>query len=887
MTTATRPGTPLLDSVFTPESVVRSTLANGMRVLVRRDTAAPVVAIVTYVKAGYFDETDDIVGIAHVLEHMYFKGTPQRGVGEIARETKASGGYLNAGTIYDHTSYYTVLPVSGFAAGVAIQADAYTNSLIDAAELARELEVIIEEAKRKQDNPGALVTETMFELLHDRHRIRRWRIGREDGLRKLTRDNVWQFYKNFYRPSNTVLSIVGDVDPDDALALVTKHYGAIPDAKVERAPGPQEPESAAPQFRYREFGGDIQQAELVLGWRTPHLTHDDSPALDLLAAVLSGGRASRLYRAVRERRLASSISAYNYTPVDLGVFVIHAVARPELARDAAAAAWDQLRRVRAGEITAAEVDRARRVLEAAWLRRFETMEGQANHLASWESLADWHHGTDYVERLLKTDAAQIAEVARRWLTPERAAFVAYRPNSAPAFATSAADMLAALERARPEALDSMTRPAQPTPVPGSRAWVLEGDESGVRIFRSSGGVPMLVQKRAGAIAQLGWFVRGGATDEPPLDLGLTTMMTRASLKGTERRSAQRIAEDSEFLGGVLSAAANADGFQWTMSVPARRIHDAVELLADVVQRPSFTDEAVDSERAVALANLSSLRDDMYRWPMRLATEAAWGAHPYGRSVLGTESSLAAMTAGNLRQWHENVALEAPGVLVCVGDVDPDEIASLCARFFGRLKATTVAEINAPQWPRKFIQRADARDKAQSALAMLFQGPARSDDDRFAAAMIAGVTSGLGGRFFDTLRDKQSLAYTVMASAVSRRHAGAFAAYIATSPEKEDAARAGLLSEFEKLRQAPVTDAELSQAKTYALGTWAIRRESAGAVMGDIADSWLFGASLAELAQFESRVRSVEASDMLRVAKKYFDPDRRVEGVVRGTGRSGA
>ena len=249
MTLATRQGTPLLDSVLTPESIVRTTLANGMRVLVRRDTAAPVVAIVTYVKAGYFDETDDIVGIAHVLEHMYFKGTPQRGVGEIARETKASGGYLNAGTIYDHTSYYTVLPASGFAAAVAIQADAYTNSLIDAAELARELEVIIEEAKRKQDNPGALVTETMFELLHDKHRIRRWRIGREEGLRTLTRDNVWRFYKNFYRPSNTVLSIVGDVDPDEALALVTKHYGAIPDAKVERTPGPPEPESAPPNSR--------------------------------------------------------------------------------------------------------------------------------------------------------------------------------------------------------------------------------------------------------------------------------------------------------------------------------------------------------------------------------------------------------------------------------------------------------------------------------------------------------------------------------------------------------------------------------------------------------------------------------------------------------------
>ncbi len=114
-----------------PASVNRRTLANGLRVLVRRDATAPVTAIVTYVNAGYFDETDDVVGISHVLEHMFFKGTPTRGVGDIARQTKAVGGYLNAATIYDHTLYYAVVPSSGFAAALEIQADAYRNSLID------------------------------------------------------------------------------------------------------------------------------------------------------------------------------------------------------------------------------------------------------------------------------------------------------------------------------------------------------------------------------------------------------------------------------------------------------------------------------------------------------------------------------------------------------------------------------------------------------------------------------------------------------------------------------------------------------------------------------------------------------------------------------------
>ena len=218
-----------LSVALDPATVRRTTLANGLRVLVRRDRSAPVVAIVTYVSAGYFDETDDVVGIAHVLEHMYFKGTPTRGVGEIARQTKAVGGYLNAATIYDHTSYYTVLPASASRAGLDVQVDAYANSLIDAEELARELEVIIQEAKRKSDNPGAVATETLFELLHDRHRIRRWRIGREPGLRALTRDAMMRFYRNFYHPGNTVLVVVGDVDPDEALREI--------DGALRRAPG--------------------------------------------------------------------------------------------------------------------------------------------------------------------------------------------------------------------------------------------------------------------------------------------------------------------------------------------------------------------------------------------------------------------------------------------------------------------------------------------------------------------------------------------------------------------------------------------------------------------------------------------------------------------------
>src|SRR5687768_8587253 len=427
-----------------PATVRRTVLPNGLTVLVRRDTSAPVVAIFTQVKAGYFDETDDVSGIAHVLEHMFFKGTERRGVGDIAKETKASGGYLNAHTIYDATAYFTVLPSSSFSAGLDIQADAYAKSLIDADELAKELEVIIQEAKRKTDNPPVLAVETLYELLHDEHRMRRWRIGHEEGLRALDRDAMLRFYRNFYRPSNTILSIVGDVDEDEVMQQVVEQYGSLPDAVPERDRGPAEPHHD--DLRYRELDGDISQSQVVIGWRTPHTMHEDTPVLDVASQVLAAGRASRLYRALRERQLASSVSAYNYSPTELGVFVVQAETRPDRAVDAAGAIWDQIRSLRDDAIDPLELERVRRIFEARWVRRFESMEGQANYLAEWEALGDWRMGDEYFARFMSVTSEEIHDVAKRYLTPSRAGIVLYRPSDTPPVASSAEEMVALLER---------------------------------------------------------------------------------------------------------------------------------------------------------------------------------------------------------------------------------------------------------------------------------------------------------------------------------------------------------------------------------------------------------------------------------------------------------
>ncbi|OYV67868.1 MAG: hypothetical protein B7Z72_09145, partial [Gemmatimonadetes bacterium 21-71-4] len=235
-------------------------------------------------------------------------------------------------------------------------------------------------------------------------------------------------------------------------------------------------------------------------------------------------------------------------------------------------------------------------------------------------------------------------------------------------------------------------------------------------------------------------------------------------------------------------------------------------------------------------------------------------------------------------WYASRVQRSAAAVAVVGDADPDRLAAVAARAFSELEYRPPADPAPPAWPAGVATAVETRDKAQTALCLLFPGPSRLDDDRFATGLVAGIASGLGGRFFDELREKRSLAYTVHAFAAERRLAGSFGAYIATSPDREEEARAGLLAEFARLADAPVSARELTDAQTYALGTHAIRLQRGGAVLSDVVGAWLDG-RLADLMEFEERVRAVTAGRIQALARRYFDPARRVEGIVRGTGRA--
>jgi len=299
---------------------VRYQLENGLTVVHARVRSAPVVALQIWVKAGSADETLEEAGLAHLHEHMLFKGTPRRGLGAIAREIEARGGEVNAWTSFDQTVYHVVLASAFFAEGLDILADAVRHSTFDKGELAREIEVVVEEIKRSNDSPSRRVSRALFENAFQVHPYRFPVLGTAESVRSFTREKMLAFFHKHYAPDNMVLVVVGDVDVDEEGARVQIERQLGGDWGRRRAPLPPRPSEAEPSApRFALARDDVREVHYALAFPVPGILAPETPALDVLAVVLGQGEGSRLNLGLKiERALASDVYAYAYTPRDPG-----------------------------------------------------------------------------------------------------------------------------------------------------------------------------------------------------------------------------------------------------------------------------------------------------------------------------------------------------------------------------------------------------------------------------------------------------------------------------------------------------------------------------------------------------------------------------------------
>ena len=376
--------------------------------------------------------------------------------------------------------------------------------------------------------------------------------------------------------------------------------------------------------------------------------------------------------------------------------------------------------------------------------------------------------------------------------------------------------------------------------------------------------------------------------DPPTQAGLGALTIRSAVRGAGDLDAGALAFAFERLGGTLSPASASDWLGLGSSVLADQLPEAASLLELVYRSPRLGEGDVGRERDSMVAEAQQLADDMFRYPFQLAFAAAFGEEGYGLPVAGLSHTLPAITAGDARAWHARAIVGVRPVVIAVGDVEPERASAVLAGAFGGgAERPEAGPLPLLDWVAglggETPSRAVSREKAQAAIAMAFPGVARRHPDRAAMQVWAAVASGLGGRLFEALRDRRSLAYTVVASAWLKARAGALVTYIATSPEREEEAREEMLRELDRFTREPVSGTELAQAVNYLAGQAEVSRQSGGAVAGEILDAWVAGAGLGELEDPAAAYRAVTAEDVLRVAAASLDPLRRAEGVVRGTG----
>jgi zinc protease len=863
--------------------VHKRVLPNGLTILVRRDPSAPVVAVVTHVRAGYFDEPDEWVGISHVLEHMFFKGTVRRGPGEIARDTQLLGGYLNAATIYDKTVYYTVLPSSGngLARALDVQADALMHTALDAGELARELEVIIQEAKRKLDTPPAVTRETLYELLFPTHRMRRWRIGTEAGLRGLTRADLVSYYESRYTPDRTIVAIAGHLDPAVALDLAADVYGGWTRDPAAVAGAPPETEAVNPVVRV--MTGDVARPLAAVGWRTVGTLHEDAAALDVAASLLGTGRGSRLYRAVRLPGLASSAHAIHYTPTEVGVFDITLESDNGRLDEAIERSLELATSLGRDGPAPSELERVRAMLATRWARQFESMDGRAGALCDGEALGDYALVDELYQRLLTVTAERVQQAAADHLEPQSACVVIYLPEGGktrlandgwPVRLSEATVVLP------PVALVAQNAASRATP-PADELVQYAG---GVQRL-SLAGVDLLVRPKPGSgLVSLLLHVPGLPAAETEHTAGVSRLFARSTVRGAAGMSAEQLAQAAESLGGGIGTVASVDGIGWSITVRAEALEEAARLLRSVALDPALAADDIAIERALQASDARRIRDDMYQYPFQRVLQEAFKGDPYGLPRLGEPEVLENISDQVVR---DRVALLGShrAVVVAVGDLHADLLLDGLAPLTS-WPARAVPD-RASVAPPGFGSGRDSeqREKAQSALAMAFPAFAYRSPARYAIAVAATLLSGLAGRLFMELRDKMSLAYTVAAIPWLRHRTGAMIGYIATSPEREEEARQTMLRELRRLTEEPITQPELERARNYAAGLVEIRQQSGASVASEILTAWLNGV-LEELADVPERLRSVGVDEVARVARQVFDPEARAEFVVRGRGRNG-
>ncbi|MFZ9615670.1 MAG: M16 family metallopeptidase [Fluviibacter sp.] len=408
------------------DNTFETTLANGMRVVVREDHRAPTAVQMVWYRVGSIDERDGVTGVAHVTEHMMFKGTPSVGPGEFNRRVAAVGGRDNAFTSTDYTAYFQQVPATQLKTVMALEADRMRHLTLEPAGYSKEIQVIMEERRmRTDDQSSARVHEAMNAVAWQAHPYRRPVIGWMSDLEQMTVADVRDWYRRWYVPNNATLVVVGDVNHQQVFGWARQTYGAIPARALPERKQFEEPVQAGQRQLDVKAPADLPL--LVMGWKVPRLNDPrkdvDPYALEMLAQILDGHDAARLPTAlVKEQQVAVSIdTSYDSTNRGPSMFMLQASPRPGHTIDQLEQAIrGALAEVANKGVSEQELTRARSQLRASEVYKKDSMMGQAMEIGMLETLGyGWQASPLMLDKLNQVTVADVQRVAQSYFKDDQ------------------------------------------------------------------------------------------------------------------------------------------------------------------------------------------------------------------------------------------------------------------------------------------------------------------------------------------------------------------------------------------------------------------------------------------------------------------------------------
>ncbi len=765
--------------------------------------------------------------------------------------------------------------------GLDVLADAVRASAFDAGELSREIEVVCEEIKRSLDMPGRRASKDLFSLRYTKHPYGRPVIGFEENVRAHTRDRVLSFYTKHYVPSNMVLAAAGDFTEAQLRTWAQELFGG--DWKRARGePEPRAPEPKLDTVRVSLKPDDVKETWLNLAFPLPTVDHPDTPALDVLAMLAGQGDGSRLSLDVkRKRQLVNDVSAYAYTPHDEGLFAAGFTTTPEKAADALEATARVLRGLCTSDVEQRELDTVKGLIESEAVYQRETAQGMARKLGYYQAaLGGIEREAAYYEAVAEVTPAQLRDVAKRYLTFDKALVTGLLPHATPAL--DEGEVRRILERAA--ASEGASVPSRSTaPLAAGLRVVPSGKRvSGLVTEKLPNGALLLVrEERAVPLFAVRAAFHGGVRYETAETNGLSMLLSRGWMRGTSKRDAEAISQEVDAMAGGMSAVTGRSSLSVRAEFLSKHFARAFDLFTEVMLEPAFPEGEIARERSVQLQAIASRDDKPSTIAFEQLAKALYHVHPYRLSVLGEKETVEKLSPETLRAFHAKHLHPSKMVLSVVGDVDAEDVIARARASFGEKATNPGTAPTVPQEPAWSGTREVKRElkKAQTHVVLGFPGARVTDAWRRPLEVLSTMLSGQSGRLFMELRDKLSLAYSVSSMSVEGFDPGYFAVYIGTSPEKVETALKGMRAELQKVCDAAAPEVELARAREHLIGVHESGLQRNGARAATMALDALYALGAEAYLHYADEIAAVTAKDVQEVARRVIDFNRSALSIV--------